>query len=105
MLRRQDSVRSLACKIRRKMKINTENLVSITDANRNFSRIGHLVSERGPIIILKNNSPQYFLINWNDAMRYENNTNEDSEIVARRILKEVKEMVEESMEKRTESDK
>ena len=60
------------------MKINTENLVSITDANRNFSRIGHMVSERGPIIILKNNSPQYFLINWNDTMRYENNTNEDS---------------------------
>ena len=87
------------------MKINTENLVSITDANRNFSRIGHMVSERGPIIILKNNSPQYFLINWNDTMRYENNTNEDSEIVARRILKEVKEMVEESMEKQAEKNK
>ena len=87
------------------MKINTENLVSITEANRNFSKIGHMVSEKGPIIILKNNSPQYFLINWNDTMRYENNANEDSEIIARRIVKEVKEMLEETIEKQIKNKK
>ena len=80
-------------------------MVSITEANRNFSRIGHMVSEKGPVIILKNNIPQYFLINWNDTMRYENNANEDSEIIARRIVKEVKEMLEETIEKQIKNKK
>jgi len=33
------------------MKINTKNLVSITEANQNFSRVARLVDERGPVII------------------------------------------------------
>ena len=47
------------------MNVNTENLVSITEANQNFSRIARMVDEKGSVVILKNNSPRYLLIEFN----------------------------------------
>ena len=47
------------------MMINTDNLVSITDANQNFSRVARMVDENGAAIILKNNVPRYILIEFN----------------------------------------
>ena len=41
------------------MIINTGNLVSITEANQNFSRVARLVDENGAAVILKNNTPRY----------------------------------------------
>ena len=35
------------------MNVNTENLVSITEANQNFSRVARMVDEKGPVVILK----------------------------------------------------
>ena len=43
------------------MKIDTKNLISITEANQNFSKVVKKVEEDGTIIILKNNKPQYVL--------------------------------------------
>ena len=51
------------------MNVNTENLVSITEANQNFSRIARMVDEKGSVVILKNNSPRYLLIEFNQAQR------------------------------------
>jgi antitoxin Phd len=47
------------------MYIDIENFVSISEANKNFSRIARLVDENGSIIILKNNSPRYVLLEYN----------------------------------------
>lgn len=47
------------------MNINIENLVSISEANQNFSRVARLVDEKGTAIILKNNSPRYVLLDYN----------------------------------------
>ena len=41
------------------MITNTKNLVSITDANQNFSQVVKKVEQNGDVIILKNNKPQY----------------------------------------------
>lgn len=41
------------------MKTDTKNLVSITDANQNFSKVVKKVEQNGDVIILKNNKPQY----------------------------------------------
>ena len=46
------------------MMINTDNLVSITDANQNFSRVARMVDEKGAAIILKNNVPRYILMEF-----------------------------------------
>lgn len=46
------------------MNINVENLVSISEANQNFSKVARLVDEKGTAIILKNNAPRYVLLDY-----------------------------------------
>ena len=40
------------------MQVNTNTLVSITEANQNFSKVARLVDENGIAVILKNH--EYF---------------------------------------------
>ncbi|GEM05292.1 prevent-host-death protein [Halolactibacillus miurensis] len=47
------------------MRINVENLVSISEANQNFSKVARMVDEKGTAIILKNNKPRYILMEYN----------------------------------------
>ena len=49
------------------MTVNTKNLVSITEANQNFSRVVRLVDEHGAAVILKNNVPRYVLVEFSQA--------------------------------------
>ena len=49
------------------MIINTSNLVSITEAIQNFSKVARMVDERGSVIILKNNAPRYILVEFSQA--------------------------------------
>ncbi|WP_251862367.1 type II toxin-antitoxin system Phd/YefM family antitoxin [Clostridium sp. Marseille-Q2269] len=46
------------------MQVNINNLVSISEANQNFSRVARMVDENGAAIILKNNAPRYVLIDY-----------------------------------------
>jgi len=49
------------------MMINSKNMVSITEANQNFSRVARMVDESGIAIIMKNNRPCYLLLDFSDA--------------------------------------
>ena len=49
------------------MNINTKNLVSITEANQNFSKVARLVDESGAVVILKNNVPRYLVMEFSAA--------------------------------------
>jgi hypothetical protein len=49
------------------MVINTDNLVSITEANQNFSRVARMVDENGAAVILKNNVPRYVLMEFSQT--------------------------------------
>lgn len=68
------------------MNVNTENLVSITEANQNFSRVARLVDEKGPVVILKNNSPRYLLIEFNNAEKEETANDEDVLAISKRLI-------------------
>ena len=46
------------------MNIQIDNLVSMTEANQNFSKVARLVDEKGTAIILKNNAPRYVLVDY-----------------------------------------
>ena len=59
------------------MNINTDNLVSITEANQNFSRIARLVDEKGAVVILKNNAPRYLLVEFRQAEKAQTASDED----------------------------
>jgi antitoxin Phd len=47
------------------MNINIDSLVSISEANQNFSKVARLVDEKGTALILKNNAPRYVLLDYN----------------------------------------
>ena len=61
------------------MMIDTNNLVSISEANQNFSKIARMVDETGSVVILKNNVPKYIVLNFDQADK-ENYLN-DSELL------------------------
>lgn len=53
------------------MMIDTNALVTMTDANQNFSKVVHLVEENGAVVILKNNKPSYAVIDFSEYNRYQ----------------------------------
>ncbi len=66
--------------------INTDNLVSITDANQNFSRVARMVDERGAAIILKNNVPRYILMEFDQLEEEQQAGDEDIREISRRLM-------------------
>lgn len=68
------------------MNINTNNLVSITEANQNFSRVARMVDESGAVVILKNNTPRYLLIEFGNAEAEQLASDEDVLEISKRII-------------------
>jgi antitoxin Phd len=68
------------------MMINTNNVVSITEANQNFSRVARMVDEHGSAVILKNNTPRYLLIEFSQAEKEQTMPDEDVMTISRRIM-------------------
>ena len=48
------------------MTVNTNTLVSMTDANQNFSKVVKVVDESGMAVILKNNKPRYIVVGFDE---------------------------------------
>ena len=44
------------------MKINSNQIVSISEANQNFSKVARMVEKSGELYIFKNNKPKYKLV-------------------------------------------
>jgi antitoxin Phd len=68
------------------MNVNTNNLVSITEANQNFSRVARMVDEHGPVVILKNNSPRYLVIEFDTAEKEQLADDEDLLEISKRLI-------------------
>lgn len=77
------------------MMVNTNNLVSITEANQNFSKVARLVDERGSAVILKNNTPRrYLIIEFSQAEQLQAAEDEDVMNISARLLKQNREAYE-----------
>ena len=48
------------------MMVDTKNLVPMTEANQNFSRVVRMVDESGLAVILKNNTPRYIVVDFGE---------------------------------------
>lgn len=48
------------------MIVDTKNLVPMTEANQNFSRVVRMVDESGLAVILKNNKPRYIVVDFGE---------------------------------------
>ena len=68
------------------MHINIENLVSISEANQNFSKVARMVDTNGTAVILKNNTPKYVLVDYQTLIKEEKAT---PTLVAQATLDEV----------------
>lgn len=77
------------------MTVNTKNLVSITEANQNFSRVARLVDENGAAVILKNNVPRYILLEFSQAEQEQLADDEDLLAISRRLIKKNQQAYEE----------
>ena len=49
------------------MLIDTEYIVSMTEANQNFSHVARLVDQNGSAIIMKNNKPRYLVLDFSEV--------------------------------------
>lgn len=68
------------------MTINTNALISITEANQNFSRVARLVDENGTAIILKNNVPRYVIMEFSEAQKMQSAPDEDVNNISQRLI-------------------
>lgn len=77
------------------MQINTNAIVSVTEANQNFSRVTRIAEKHGQAVIFKNNRPKYMVIDLEESPVLDLTDDEKIDIVAARILKQFKPAFEE----------
>lgn len=70
------------------MNINTQSMVSITEANQNFSKIAKMVDDKGAVTILKNNYPKYVVINYERLNKMKGADSIDIEEVIKEFISE-----------------
>ena len=68
------------------MQINTNTIVSVTEANQNFSRVSRIAEKNGPAVIFKTTRPKFLLIDVESSPVLELSDDEKIDIVAARIL-------------------
>ncbi|MDE6432765.1 MAG: type II toxin-antitoxin system Phd/YefM family antitoxin [Lachnospiraceae bacterium] len=76
------------------MTIDTNTMISITEANQNFSKVAKVVDEHGTAVILKNNVPRYLVIDFNKAEQEKVANTEDVLSISERLIKQNKEAYE-----------
>ena len=74
------------------MTIDTNTIVSVTEANQNFSRVTRIAekSANGQAVIFKNNRPKYMLVDLDNSPLIDMTDDEKIDFVAARILKKYK---------------
>lgn len=70
------------------MLIDTNAIVSATEANQNFSRVAKLAEKTGKVYVFKNNRPKYLIIDLDSEPQIEMSEDEKFRFVAERILEE-----------------
>ena len=68
------------------MIVNTNQMISISEVNQNFSKATKLADSLGSVVILRNNKPESMLIILADHANVILSDDEKIDVVARRIL-------------------
>ena len=77
------------------MMINTNAIVSASEANQNFSRVTRIADAQGQAVIFKNNKPKYPLVGIESTPYFDMTDDEKIDVIAARILKKFKPAFEE----------
>ena len=76
------------------MKIDTKTMVSMTEANQNFSKVAKMVDKLGSAVILKNNAPKYLVIDFSKADEDRDATDDEIMNISKRLMEQNKEAYE-----------
>ena len=68
------------------MRIDTNQIISMKDANQNFSKVVKIVDQYNKAIVLKNNKPRYIIVDFEDNDYIELTNDEKIQIIAKRVL-------------------
>lgn len=68
------------------MQIDTNQILTMTEANQNFSRAAKIADRSGSAVIFKNNRPKYLIVNLSENPLIELTDDEKIDVVAKRIL-------------------
>ena len=77
------------------MTVDTNTMISITEANQNFSRVARAADRLGTVVIFKNNKPKYKLVDIEQDTEIQMTDDEKIDFVAARVLKEYRRAFEE----------
>ena len=77
------------------MMIDTNTVVSASEANQNFSRVTRIADAQGQAVIFKNNKPKYLLVDIESTPYFDMTDDEKIDVIAARILKKFKPAFEE----------
>ena len=77
------------------MTIDTNTIVSATEANQNFSKVAKLAEKKGRVVVFKNNRPKLLIIDLDTEPQIDMTEDEKLDFVAKRILHEHKTAFEE----------
>ncbi len=69
------------------MELKTEEIISISEADQNFSSVARIADRNGRAIIFRNNKPKYMLVDLDRSPVLDLTDDEKIDIVAARILK------------------
>ena len=72
------------------MMIDTKSIVSIAEANQDFSKVVKLVEETGKAVITKNNVPKYLVIDFNEIEKQEFARDETVMEISKRLMEQNK---------------
>ena len=76
------------------MYMSERQVVSITEANQNFSAVARKVDERKRVVVFKNNQPKYVVYSI-EAAPMELTDDERIDVAAKRVLKRYRKAFEE----------
>ncbi|MBR2827354.1 MAG: type II toxin-antitoxin system Phd/YefM family antitoxin [Erysipelotrichaceae bacterium] len=77
------------------MLVDTRNIISMTDANQNFSKVARLVDQNGSAVIMKNNRPRYLIVNFEETDSIQMASDTDVSVVSKRLIKQNRKAYEE----------
>lgn len=70
------------------MTIDAKTMISITEANQNFSRVTRLVDELGAAVITKNNVPRYLVVDFSKMEAESEASTEDVLALSKRLIQQ-----------------
>ncbi|MBV4422379.1 type II toxin-antitoxin system prevent-host-death family antitoxin [Clostridium tyrobutyricum] len=70
------------------MLVNTKKIVSMSEANQNFSKVAKMVDEDKSVIIMKNNKPKYVVLDFEEFTKEAVSEEQTLDRIADKILEE-----------------